>query len=94
MITDERLEELANDKMICKVGWDERVSMAQELLALRKATAPAYHEEAKNLANLYGVSFVVFRYNEAPAVADPTKVIISFTDKGFGHKPELPEAPC
>lgn len=37
MISDERLAELADDKMICKVSWDERVSMSQELLALRKA---------------------------------------------------------
>lgn len=37
MISDERLAELADEKMICKVSWDERVSMAKELLAHRKA---------------------------------------------------------
>lgn len=37
MISDERLEQLADDNIICKVSWDERVSMASELLALRKA---------------------------------------------------------
>lgn len=37
MISDERLEQLADDNIICKVSWDERVWMASELLALRKA---------------------------------------------------------
>lgn len=37
MISDERLKELADDNTICKVSWDERVGMARELLALRKA---------------------------------------------------------
>ncbi len=35
MISDERLKELADDNIICKVSWDERVGMARELLALR-----------------------------------------------------------
>lgn len=47
--------------------------------------SPAYHDEAKRLAELHGMSFVVFRHGEAPAVADPTRVIIGFTDKGLGH---------
>lgn len=37
MISDERLKELGDDNTICKVSWDERVEMARELLALRKA---------------------------------------------------------
>jgi len=36
MISEQRLEQLADDNIICKVSWDERVSMAAELLALRK----------------------------------------------------------
>ncbi|MEB5837070.1 hypothetical protein MXF26_12490 [Pantoea dispersa] len=47
--------------------------------------SPAYHDEAKRLAELHGMSFVVFRHGEAPAVADPTRVFIGFTDKGLGH---------
>ena len=39
MISDERLKELGDDNTICKVSWDERVGMARELLALRKAHA-------------------------------------------------------
>lgn len=39
MISDNRLEELADDNTICKVSWDERVGMAKELLALRKSSS-------------------------------------------------------
>jgi len=42
MISDERLEQLADDNIICKVSWDERESMASELLALRKAFSEPY----------------------------------------------------
>lgn len=35
MISDNRLEELADNNTICKVSWDERVGMAKELLANR-----------------------------------------------------------
>ena len=41
--------------------------------------------EAEKLAEIYGMSFVLFRHGEAPQCADPTKVVISFTDKGLGH---------
>lgn len=37
MISDERLAQLADDSMICKVSWDERLSMAREIMVLRKA---------------------------------------------------------
>ncbi|WP_227630177.1 hypothetical protein [Klebsiella oxytoca] len=48
--------------------------------------------EAEKLAEMYGMSFVLFRHGEAPQCADPTKVVISFTDKGLGHD-TLPAAP-
>lgn len=48
--------------------------------------------EAEKLAEIYGMSFVLFRHGEAPQCADPTKVVISFTDKGLGHD-TLPAAP-
>ncbi|MBK2389374.1 hypothetical protein FKL55_14830 [Klebsiella pneumoniae] len=41
--------------------------------------------EAEKLAEMHGMSFVLFRHGEAPQCADPTKVVISFTDKGLGH---------
>lgn len=36
MISDERLNELADKNTICKVSREERLAMAKELLALRK----------------------------------------------------------
>ncbi|CAM7898861.1 DUF551 domain-containing protein [Klebsiella michiganensis] len=48
--------------------------------------------EAEKLAEIYGMSFVLFRHGEAPQCADPTKVVISFTDKGLGHD-TLPSGP-
>ncbi|WBW63300.1 DUF551 domain-containing protein [Klebsiella electrica] len=44
--------------------------------------------EAEKLAEMHGMSFVLFRHGEAPQCADPTKVVISFTDKGLGHDTE------
>ena len=46
---------------------------------------PDWHSEADQLAALHGLSFVVFRHGEQPQCADPTKVMISFTDKGLGY---------
>lgn len=46
---------------------------------------PDWHSEGDQLAALHGVSFVVFRHGEQPQCADPTKVMISFTDKGLGY---------
>ncbi len=57
---------------------------------------PEWLQQAHKLAELYGTSFVVFRHGEEAQCADPTKVIISFTDEGLGHhsaalKQEAPE---
>lgn len=41
--------------------------------------------EAEKLAEMHGMSFVLFRNGEKPQCTDPTKVVISFTDKGLGH---------
>lgn len=46
-----------------------------------------WFSEAEKLAELHGLSFVIFRPGEQPRCPDPTKVIISFTDKGLGHQP-------
>lgn len=48
--------------------------------------------EAEKLAEMHGMSFVLFRNGDEPQCADPTKVVISFTDKGLGHD-TLPAAP-
>lgn len=48
--------------------------------------------EAEKLAEMHGMSFVLFRHGEEPQCADPTKVVISFTDKGLGHD-TLPASP-
>lgn len=45
----------------------------------------SWQVEAEKLAEMHGMSFVLFRHGEAPQCADPTKVVISFTDKGLGH---------
>ncbi|WP_249418808.1 hypothetical protein [Enterobacter roggenkampii] len=46
---------------------------------------PDWQAKAEKLAELHGSSFVVFRNGESPQCADPTKVIISFTDEGLWH---------
>lgn len=56
------------------------------------ATSDNWKVEAEKLAEMHGMSFVLFRHGEAPQCADPTKVVISFTDKGLGHD-TLPAAP-
>ena len=47
--------------------------------------------EAEQLAEIHGCSFVVFMYGEEPQCADPTKVIISFSDEGLGHHSAAPQ---
>ncbi|MCK7405542.1 hypothetical protein [Enterobacter roggenkampii] len=49
-----------------------------------------WQTQAEKMAELYGSSFVLFRNGESPQCADPTKVIISFTDEGLGHGAEAP----
>ncbi|MCS3490501.1 hypothetical protein [Enterobacter sp. SLBN-59] len=52
---------------------------------------PEWHAEAEKMAELHGISFVVFRHGESPKCADPSKVIISFTDEGLGHGSAAPQ---
>lgn len=47
--------------------------------------------EAEQLAEIHGCSFVVFMHGEEPQCADPTKVIISFSDEGLGHHSAAPQ---
>lgn len=52
---------------------------------------PDWQSEAEKLADLHGISFVVFRNGESPQCADPSKVVISFTDEGLGHGAAAPQ---
>lgn len=52
---------------------------------------PDWQAKAEKLAELHGCSFVVFRNGESPQCADPSKVIISFTDEGLGHGAAAPQ---
>ena len=52
---------------------------------------PDWQTQAEKMAELYGSSFVLFRNGESPQCADPTKVIISFTDEGLGHGSAAPQ---
>ncbi|WP_313079136.1 Lar family restriction alleviation protein [Atlantibacter sp.] len=54
-------------------------------------TLPEWLQQAHKLAELHGTSFVVFRHGEEAQCADPTKVIISFTDEGLGHHSAAPQ---
>ncbi|AST70112.1 hypothetical protein BFG07_16435 [Kosakonia cowanii] len=60
------------------------------MLKAGPVTAAKWIYEAKKLAEMHGTSFVVFRNGEEPQCADPSKVVISFTDKGIGY-PAAPE---
>lgn len=52
---------------------------------------PDWQAQAEKMAELYGSSFVLFRDGESPQCADPSKVIISFTDEGLGHGAAAPQ---
>lgn len=63
-----------------------KVAMRNSPAAPVAPVAPdVWKVEAERLAELHGCSFVVFRHGEEPQCSDPTKVIISFTDKGLGY---------
>lgn len=68
---------------------------AEKILAERDAlnspVIPDWQAKAEKLAELHGSSFVVFRNGESPQCADPSKVIISFTDEGFGRDSAAPQ---
>ncbi|MDM3428836.1 MULTISPECIES: hypothetical protein [Citrobacter] len=54
-------------------------------------TPDGWKVEAEQLAEIHGCSFVVFRHGEEPQCADPTKVILSFSDEGLGHHSAAPQ---
>lgn len=88
-LSRERLEEKLLEHI--KHGGDsEEETMIRMLLAGMDSEPVAWIAEAKKLAEMYGISFVVFRNGKEPQCADPTKVVISFADKGLGY-PAAPE---
>ncbi|WP_270735302.1 hypothetical protein [Leclercia adecarboxylata] len=62
-----------------------RGAMMQDAEPSQNDELPEWLQQAHKLAELHGCSFVVFRHGEEAQCADPTKVIISFTDEGLGH---------
>ncbi|WP_333013011.1 hypothetical protein [Kluyvera sichuanensis] len=79
--TDAELEAMAHDN-------NPQANAYRQALTFRRnspVTPDGWRVEAERLAELHGCSFVVFRHGGEPQCADPTKVIISFTDKGLGY---------
>ncbi|MFZ5256937.1 hypothetical protein ACOY6O_23255 [Enterobacter roggenkampii] len=79
----------------CKVPPEDMVEIV-EMAMLQGAdrnspVIPDWQTQAEKMAELYGSSFVLFRNGESPKCADPTKVIISFTDEGLGHGSAAPQ---
>ncbi|WP_202190160.1 hypothetical protein [Leclercia adecarboxylata] len=62
-----------------------RGAMMQDAEPSQHDELPEWLQQAHKLAELHGCSIVVFRHGEEAQCADPTKVIISFTDEGLGH---------
>ncbi|MCW9532170.1 hypothetical protein ORL90_13680 [Klebsiella oxytoca] len=83
----------AIDVLEAAIFGEDDASCAAMLQAGNSPVIPeGWQVEAERLAEMHGMSFVLFRHGEAPQCADPTKVVISFTDKGLGHD-TLPAAP-
>lgn len=59
--------------------------------SLNSQVIPDWQSEAEKMAELHGSSFVVFRSGETPRCADPSKVVITFTDEGLGYCSATPQ---
>ena len=80
-----------SDEMLaatCEKNIQALVTWVKERQPFKSAVIPDWQAEAEKMAEIHGSSFVVFRNGESPQCADPTKVIISFTDEGLGHGAE------
>ncbi|EKN3944217.1 TPA: hypothetical protein SBJ50_002984 [Yersinia enterocolitica] len=76
--TVERLEEILNfDLPRHPAALEEIVALARIALVVSKAQKDAEQ---------FGVGFIVCKPNELPRRADPTKVVLTFTDSGLGHE--------
>lgn len=67
------------------------LELNRQLSDCNSPVIPDWQAQAEKRAELYGSSFVLFRNGESPQCADPTKVIISFTDEGLGHDSAAPQ---
>lgn len=80
MISNDRIDELASDNVICVVSWDERIAMAREIQAYRKAfSEPVAYEWKTNTG--FGVS------KEIPKIPDDCYISVI----GLYRKPTIPE---
>ncbi|HCT9392207.1 TPA: Lar family restriction alleviation protein [Enterobacter hormaechei] len=70
--------------------WNLRTAMLQGSDG-NSQVIPDWLDQAEKMAELYGRSFVIFRNGESPQCADPSKLIISFTDEGLGHGSATPQ---
>ena len=81
--TVERLEKWINTpekydhRYSPRINCDELRSLARIALVVSKAQQDAEQ---------FGVGFIVCKPNELPQKADPTKVVLTFTDSGLGHE--------
>lgn len=90
-----QLEKLMSSLAVAGIQY-ERTGNACRAAMLQGAdgnspAVPEWHAEAEKMAELHGISFVIFRHGESPKCADPSKVIISFTDEGLGHGSATPQ---
>lgn len=101
-IKDHQIRELVNELRDIAIEYHgtqqlrERIARTVRAAMLQgtdgnSPTVPEWHAEAEKMAELHGISFVVFRNGESPKCADPSKVIISFTDEGIGHGSAAPQ---
>lgn len=68
----------------CHRHYEDALSAIERLNATAEPVSD-WLKEAERMAELHGMSFVVFRNGGEPKCADPTKVRIEFTDKGLGY---------
>lgn len=75
--TVERLEEFIRQPLENGLTRSEQMELARIALVVSKAQKDAEQ---------FGVGFIVCKPNELPRRADPTKVVLTFTDSGLGHE--------
>ncbi|HHA0037633.1 TPA: hypothetical protein ACOEXB_004408 [Yersinia enterocolitica] len=79
--TVERLEEIRNS-FLDRI--QESAPSLEEVFALINIALVV--SKAQQDAEQFGVGFIVCKPNELPQKADPTKVVLTFTDSGLGHE--------
>lgn len=83
-------EYFAWDMQVAWIVWQGRATILQGADG-NYPVIQDWQTQAEKMAELYGSSFVVFRNGESPQCADPSKVIISFTDEGLWHGSAAPK---